>query len=235
MLTFGITHQGFKRRSNQDRFLYRDLESDSVLMSVADGMGGQAGGAVAAQMASDVLAEFDPDCVPVEKELERLIREADVRVRRKAEMNKELGGMGTTLTLTVVKAGTASWAHLGDSRLYLFREGQLNAITEDHTIPGFLLSDGKITREEARVHPMRSGLLDCVGCGSLDMDSGRFDISVGDLLMLTTDGLHDQVSEETIRSVLGSDISLESKFQQLVTIALDTGGSDNITIVGAQL
>ena len=93
MVTFGISHQGFKRSSNQDRFLCRELENGPLLLSVADGMGGQAGGAVAAQSAIDVLVEFDPDYVPVEKGLEHLIREADGRIRRRAEKYKELEGM----------------------------------------------------------------------------------------------------------------------------------------------
>jgi len=235
MMTHGTSHQGFKRSSNQDRFFCREMEDGSLLMAVADGMGGQAGGEVAAQTAIDVIAEFDPRLAPVEKQLRLLIREADDRVRREAEKDQALKDMGTTLTITLFKAGVAYWAHVGDSRLYLFRGGELSVVTEDHTIPGFLLAEGKITKEAARVHPMRSSLLDCVGCGSLDMDSGKLDISEGDLLLLTTDGLHDHISEETIRSILDSENSLDDRFRELVNAALDTGGYDNITVVGAQL
>ncbi|MBI4773092.1 MAG: serine/threonine-protein phosphatase [Deltaproteobacteria bacterium] len=234
MMIHGVSHRGFKRDSNEDRYLCRKLNDGSLLMAVADGMGGQAGGEVAAQIAIDVIAEFDPALEPVEEQLESLIREADYRIRRRAEENTALEGMGTTLTIALVKAGVAYWAHLGDSRLYLFRGRRLAAVTGDHTIPGFLLAEGKISREDARVHPMRSGLLDCVGCGSLDKDSGAFNISEGDLLVLTTDGLHDYVSEDTIRSILDSGKSLEDRFRELVNAALDAGGYDNITVAGAQ-
>jgi len=234
MLTFGISHRGFKRNSNQDRFFCREFENGVLLMSVADGMGGQAEGATAAQLAIDVLGEVDPALVPTETELKRLIREADRRVRQYAEQNEKFEGMGTTLTITAVRKKIAYWAHVGDSRLYVFRGGELSAMTMDHTIPGFLLADGKITKKEAMIHPMRSGLLDCVGCGSLDLDSGRFDVSDGDLLMLTTDGLHDYVSEQTIQAILRSEHGIEDKFQELVDAALETGGHDNITVVGAQ-
>jgi protein phosphatase len=145
-----------------------------------------------------------------------------------------LWGMGTTMTLTFVSDGVVYWAHVGDSRLYLFSGGDIDQITEDDTIPGLLLGDGEITKEEARVHPNRNFLFEFIGCGEFEVHTGSFDVQKGDLLLLSTDGLHDEVPEETIVSVLRSNGNLEEKLEALVSAALDAGSTDNITVVGAE-
>jgi protein phosphatase len=146
-----------------------------------------------------------------------------------------LSGMGTTMTVAYVGNGSVTWAHVGDSRLYLFREGQLERVTEDDTIPGLLLAEGEIDQEEARVHPLKNVLFDCVGRGDFEAHAGRFKIQENDILLLSTDGLHDEVPEEEMISILLLNKDLQVKLEDLVSAALDAGGSDNITVVGAEV
>jgi protein phosphatase len=143
--------------------------------------------------------------------------------------------MGTTMTIVFKKGTNAYWVHVGDSRFYVYRGNKLEQITEDHTPPGFLLTDGEITKEQARIHPLRHVLFECLGYGEFEADSGTIDVMKGDLLLLSTDGLHDEVPETTIKSILGSNTGLQEKLQAFVSAALDTGGKDNITVVGVQV
>jgi protein phosphatase len=131
--------------------------------------------------------------------------------------------------------GTVTWAHVGDSRLYVFREEKLTRVTEDDTIPGLLLAEGDITQEEARVHPLKNVLFDCLGRGDFEATAGKFEIQEDDLLLLSTDGLHDEVSEKKMISILLLDKDLQGKLEDLVSAALDAGGRDNITVVGAEV
>ena len=143
--------------------------------------------------------------------------------------------MGTTLTVAVVRKEMIHWAHVGDSRLYKFNGDELFQVTEDDTMAGFLLAEGEINKEEARIHSTRNALFQCIGCGYFEAETGTFALKVRDLLLLSTDGLHDQVPEETIVSILGSDDGLKEKLEAPVSAALDVGGRDNMTVVGAEI
>jgi serine/threonine protein phosphatase PrpC len=147
----------------------------------------------------------------------------------------DLRGMGTTMTVAYVGDGSVTWAHVGDSRLYLFREGKLQRITEDDTIPGLLLAEGEIDHEEARVHPLKNVLFDCLGRGDFEAHAGRFEIQEQDILLLSTDGLHDEVPEEEMISILQLNKDLQGMLEALVSAALEAGGRDNITVVGAEV
>lgn len=236
MKAWAITHPGFKRLDNQDRYLIREYAGGGMLLAVADGMGGEAAGDLAAQMAVEGLRGLDPGRPVTEAGLTQLFRAACRKILCKAEANPGLEGMGTTLTAAFVAERRAVWAHVGDSRLYLWRRGELSQISRDHTAAAFMAEEGMLDREQARSHPARHMLLDCVGCGDCEPDSGTLGLRPGDRLLLATDGLHDRVPARTIAAVLGDPQGgLEQRLEALVQEALRAGGRDNITVVGLQI
>ncbi len=143
--------------------------------------------------------------------------------------------MGTTLTSAYLKKGEIHWAHVGDSRLYLFRAGGLTQVTEDHTFVTRLVKEGAITKDQARVHPLQNILINCLGCKPMIMSSGRFKIQNKDLVLLCTDGLYHQVRDEELVSILIKKISIKEKLEGLLQTALEAGGWDNITLVGVTI
>ena len=208
------------------------------MVFITAGMGGGTGtGAapVAAEIAKESLADFDPKTQNVEAHLVELIQGADQRIVELVEEDPELKGMGSTMTVVFVRHGFAHWAHVGDSRLYLLREDELSQVTEDDTMAGFLLSEGEISREEARSHPGRNMLFECVGCGQPQAKTGRFSTQPNDLILLTTDGLHDKITEEEMLAVLKSESELKDKLELLVSTALEASGEDNVTVVALEL
>lgn len=232
-----VTHQGFIRENNEDRLLARRYDNGGVLLAVADGMGGHVAGEEAARIAVKTMEEFDADSKAAKEQLLELILSSNRSIHNAVAQKPALQGMGTTLTAVFLKDETASWAHIGDTRLYLLRQGRLNRLTDDHTLTGLLLKEGRITEAQARLHPMRTMLLQCIGCESHRVDTGSFELREGDLILLSSDGLHDMVSEKTIESILSerADSGLKERLNKLVTEALNTGGRDNITAVAAEL
>jgi len=233
--TYSITQQGRARDHNQDQFFVRELADGSVLLAVFDGVGGQTAGEQAAHLAKESLDDFNPHSQGLERHLVKLMQVANQKILDRVEKDPDLWGMGTTMTVAFANNGVAHWAHVGDSRLYHFSRDHIDQITEDDTIPGLLLSDGEITKEEARVHPNRNFLFEFIGCGKFELHAGTFGVGEGDFLLLSTDGFHDQVPEEVIVSILQSDDDLEGKVQMLISTALNAGGKDDITVIGAEV
>lgn len=235
MKTFGMTHRGHVRKRNEDRFIIKKMEDGSVLMAVADGLGGQIAGDYAAEIAVEKLDTIQPDANDIQKDLVNRVLEADLTILKKVEQNTDLAGMSTTLCGSLMRNGIAYWVHVGDSRLYVLRNSQLIQITRDHNLAQYLLDNGEITAEEARQHPARHHLYQCVGCGSCQPDSGHIELKPGDLLVHTTDGLNEEVSAETITSLLNSADDIETRVKSLIQAALDAGGKDNITVATAEI
>jgi serine/threonine protein phosphatase PrpC len=235
MKTAAVTHVGLTKRINQDRFLIKEFSGDSVLIAVADGAGGTPAGEEAAGAVIERLNDFQPDSPAPEEYLVRLMQEADQKIFGVVEREPDLKGMGTTLTAAFVRGETVFWAHVGDSRLYLFRGGELTQITEDDTMAGFLLTEGEITREEARVHPGRNFLFDFIGSGGFEEETGSFTVRKDDLLLLTTDGLHDRVPEEALVSILRSSSELDKKLDDIVSTTLKATGKDDLTVIGVEV
>ena len=234
MKTFAITHPGLLREDNEDRCLSVELDGGSVLLAVADGMGGEAGGGLAAQIGKDCLEDFDPYSPEPEAHLLSLMQNAHQEILRQIHDTPYYQGMGTTLTAAFATENRVHWAHIGDSRFYLFSGTELRQVTEDHTIPALLLKDGEITEAEAAIHPMRNILLRFIGSKHLQVDTGSLDLREGDLILLSTDGFHAAVSVETIVSILSLETDLEKRLESLVREALKEGGQDNIAIVGLE-
>jgi PPM family protein phosphatase len=232
---FGITHIGLVRKFNEDRYLIRELKDKSVLIAVADGLGGETAGDYAAEIIRGKLAGLNYISKNNEQpELDQLTRAIDRSIYTEGQENKSLEGMGSTLAGVLLRDRIAHWIHVGDSRLYLLRNGALTQVTEDQTLARFLLEEGEISAEQLPTHYSRHVMDQCVGCGYAEPETGRLDLLTGDLLVLSTDGLHGEISENTLNSILNADTNLEIKGRSLVKAALDTGGRDNITVVMAQ-
>ena len=229
------THQGLKRANNQDRYLVRDYGPEAALLAVADGMGGEAAGDQAAQIAIDSLIRFQSEEADPLLQLLGLFKQASENIEAQVRQNFQLSGMGTTLTTVFLRRGRAYYAHVGDSRLYLFRAGKLERVTWDHTLPDTLLKEGNITTEEARNHPAQNLLLQCIGCGRFKASTGILELEKNDILLISSDGLHHEVPEEEIAARLTGAEDLAEALKKLIQAALDAGGRDNITIVAARV
>jgi len=230
-----MTNLGLQREDNEDRFLVNALGDGRVLLVIADGMGGHAAGEVAAQLAVDSFEGFSPPNADIAVELGRRMEEAHNRILKHSQSDIYLRGMGTTLTALFISGASAFWAHVGDTRIYHFRKGSLTQITDDHTFPGRLLRNGEITREQARFHPYGNVLTRCVGCERHQSDSGQFHLSPGDLVLLSSDGLHDLIGDTEIADILSMEIPIRDKLDLMISQCLKAGGRDNITGVLASV
>ena len=230
---FSRSTRGLVRPENQDRFLVKRFSRDMVLLAVADGMGGEANGGLAAQTVVDVLERFAPCSGNCEEQLAALLEEAGNIILEIAAENAGYLGMGSTAVAVFIQNGNAFWANLGDSRLYLFRNKSLVQVSKDHTFIQELLDAGDMTPEEARNSPLRHALEHCVGVPDSIPDTGSFPLLEGDALLLCSDGLHGYLPASLIVSALSMDASLRERGEQLIKFALGAGGKDNITVCAA--
>lgn len=199
---------------------------------VADGMGGYAAGEVASAMLIDSFREIFSDAgrERSEESLRHVVQAANRRILQEAAANAAQNGMGTTVVALQCAKGTAYWAHVGDSRLYLLRAGELKCLTHDHSFVQDLLDQGSITKEEAERHPKKNLLTRAVGVEeNLTVDTGRFIIEAGDVFLLCSDGLTNMVKEAAICETLQGESA--DKARRLVDLALSAGGFDNITAI----
>ena len=162
------------------------------------------------------------------------MQEVDLAIYNETESDPRFEGMGTTLICVLLRKEFAYWVHVGDSRLYVLHDGQLTQITEDQTFARFLLEEGEITPEQVPTHYSRHVMDQCVGCGICEPETGRLLFKDEDLIVLTTDGLHKEIDNEHLASILQAKTNLEAKTKSSVQAALDAGGKDNITIVIAE-
>ncbi|MEX2458794.1 MAG: Stp1/IreP family PP2C-type Ser/Thr phosphatase, partial [Actinomycetota bacterium] len=219
------TDVGRTRETNEDGYLAED-----PLYAVADGMGGHRAGEVASRMALEALAEVEPDDGP--HSLPERVKAANRVVHQRASEDKDLEGMGTTLTALVMDGSEARIAHVGDSRAYLLRDGELKMLTEDHTLVRRMVTEGKLTTEEAERHPQRSILTRALGVDAeVDVDEMTVRLRGGDRLLLCTDGLTSMLGEDRIGEILRSDSDPQGAADALVEAANEAGGQDNITVV----
>lgn len=222
------TDVGRVRDGNEDSYLM-----DEPLFGIADGMGGHAAGEVAS---STAVAALSSGAARVNSEdpesLVALIKEANRAIFDKATKDDSLHGMGTTCTLVLIDAHRAHLAHVGDSRAYLLRDGDLSRLSEDHTLVGRMVREGQLTEEEAAKHPQRSMITRSLGIDSdVRVDLRSFDVRDGDRIMLCSDGLTSMIDEGTIKRVLQQTKSPQAAADELVDLANEAGGDDNITVV----
>ena len=223
----GGTHIGRVRPNNEDAF-YPEQDggpADRLLAAVADGMGGHAGGEVASRTA--VAAAVEADGPPQGR-----VEAANLAVMAAVLDDPGLAGMGTTLTLAQFgPGGRLALGHVGDSRAYLLRGGRLDQITIDDNMAQELVDQGEITKEEARNHPRSSWLTQALGFeDKLDVEASSIDLEAGDRLMLCSDGLHGELPDGEMLSLLGSGAPSDAVWG-LIEAANLAGGRDNITVV----
>lgn len=216
------TDIGQVREGNEDSYLV-----DAPLYAIADGMGGHRGGEVASSLALETIESMFR---AGDGSLGDQVREANRTVHERSLQDQQVSGMGTTVTAVVVEAGTARLAHVGDSRGYLLRAGDLRQITADHTLVARMVKAGEITRQEADVHPHRNVLTRSVGTEeSVKVDEDDLALLDGDRLLLCSDGLTDMVSEDQIQAILEAEPNPQRAADRLVKAANRAGGIDNIT------
>jgi protein phosphatase len=222
------THPGRKRRHNEDAYVI-----EPPLFAVADGMGGAKAGEIASGLAAAALKETDGSGSDGEERAAALIQEANRRVFRRANEDREASGMGTTVTVAIVEDDRVAFGHVGDSRAYLIREGDIEQLTDDHSLVAELVRGGKLTPEEAESHPQRSVITRAVGTEpDVDVDTFSVEPRPGDLFLICSDGLTDMVDDGTIiRAVEKHREDLNEAAKALVGAANRGGGEDNITVV----
>jgi serine/threonine protein phosphatase PrpC len=225
------THVGQVRSNNQDSFL---VLVDADLYGVADGMGGHNGGEVASAMAVEHLQEHAGE--PSLENLKQAARIGNRAIFEKAGDDAELHGMGTTLCAVRVVPGPEgdeiAWINVGDSRVYLFRDGNLIQLSRDHSLVEDLLRDGQLTEDEAKVHPKRNIITRALGIDvDVDVDGSTVIPFNGDRFLLCSDGLFGEVTGDQISAVLRRLADPTEAAEELVRLANEAGGRDNITVV----
>jgi len=231
----GITHIGLTRKINEDRYLIKGMPDNSVLIAVADGLGGDVAGDYAAEKIKIKFADLEHITNNNEQqELDQLVRQIDRAIYAEGQRIRNLEGMGSTFVGVLLRNGLAHWVHVGDSRLYFLQGDNLIQVTKDQTLARFLLEEGDITPAQLPTHYSRHVMDQCIGCGQSEPETGSLQFQAGDLLVLSTDGLHKQIPEPTLKSIINAATDLETKAKSLVNAALEAGGNDNITIVMAQ-
>jgi PPM family protein phosphatase len=224
---YAATDTGRQRRANEDSLLAR-----APLFVVADGMGGAQAGEVASKLAVEAFQQGLGDSSEPQAAMAELARAANARIYRHSHSNVEQAGMGTTLTAVYVGEHEVSIAHVGDSRAYCLRDGQLLRLTDDHSLVDELLRQGRLTPEEAVEHPQRSVITRALGPEvAVDVDTRSFRARPGDIFLLCSDGLTTMVSEDELADVLRAHPRLRDAGEALIATANDAGGRDNITVV----
>jgi protein phosphatase len=224
---------GLKRDGNED-----SAYAGARLIAVADGMGGQAGGEVASAAVIDALRPLDTQVPAGEllNALDHAVRRASTALRDLAEADPALQTMGTTLTALLWSGSQLGLVHIGDSRAYLVRDGKIFQITHDHTMAQSLLDEGKITAEELGSHPQRALLLRALSAHrGFEADLQLRQAQAGDRYLLCSDGLHEAADADSIARVLLSVADPDQAAKDLVALAIDGGGPDNITCVVADV
>ena len=236
MKLFGKTDIGLVRETNQDAFSFGSFDNGNCWAVVCDGMGGVSGGQVASEICVEKVSEAIKRSYrkgitvsSAKNLLTTAINAANSAVFKEAQENIELKGMGTTVVAVLVLGSIAVVAHVGDSRTYLIND-EINQITKDHSFVQLLIDTGKITEEEAKVHPDRNVITRAVGIEHVvDVEIDIVDINDNDKLLICTDGLNGYVPDADILKIIKE--YGDSSTEKLVETANNAGGRDNVTVV----
>jgi protein phosphatase len=225
------TDTGRQRPANEDSLLVR-----APLFVVADGMGGAQAGEVASHMAVESFKHGLPNRADPQEGLVELAVQANARINERSRSDPRHAGMGTTITAAYVGEQDVSIVHVGDSRAYCLREGELLRLTDDHSLVDELIRQGRLTPEEAEEHPQRSVITRALGPEpTVEVDARSFRGRAGDIYLLCSDGLTTMVGEEELARVLTEHERLGDAGRALIAAANEAGGKDNITVVLARL
>jgi len=236
----GKTDRGLVRSKNEDH-IYSD--AGLGLLVVADGMGGHRSGETASRLAVEVVRDFfrkdqqvtgprDPSYYETTNRLSAAILLANRTVYEAAQSLPGLSGMGTTIAAAVLRGNQVSFAHIGDSRIYLVRSGSIMQLTDDHSLVQEQVRHDRITPEEAALSAMKNILTRAVGIDSeVIADLGELTVLTGDILLLCSDGLHNMVSDEEMLEIISRAGNVHAASEFLVDTANDNGGLDNISAI----
>lgn len=231
------TDRGKVRNHNEDNGGVYENQSDQILAVVADGMGGHLAGDVASKMTTDLLKEYwqqvdkieSPDIA--EQWLDEKIKSINEDIFQYAKDNPECQGMGTTVVASICTDQFLTIAHIGDSRGYLLNGDGFRQLTDDHSLVNELVKSGQISKQDAEHHPRKNVLLRALGTEqNVSIDTMTIGFEPGDSLLLCSDGLTNKVTDEELHQMLVSDVSLEYKAEQLINLANEKGGEDNISL-----
>src|SRR5262249_33850694 len=237
------TDVGLVRSENQDFAAFttpgeeRRSHPGGRLLIVADGMGGHRGGATASRLATEVVKQqyLGSETGDPAAALREALTRANARIHAEAQSNSDLRGMGTTTSALVLRNDQAWFAHVGDSRIYRVRGGEIEQLTEDHSLVASMVREGLLTTKEAENHPRRNVLQRSMGVAEeVEIDiRGPFAIQAGDVFVLCSDGLHGVVREEEIRE--HASLPLDEAADGYVKLALERGAPDNVTVLVARI
>lgn len=219
------THKGMVRDNNEDAVFPTSSgdSTSSVLAIVADGMGGHVAGEVASRLAINAAASSDVG--PGDR-----VAAGNRAIREEVARDPGLEGMGTTMTLLCIEDGIATIGHVGDSRSYLLRAGELRQLTEDHTVAAEYVAQGQLSSEEAASHPQRHMLTRTLGLTRfVNVDEIEIELADGDRILICSDGLTEMVDDATIAATLANG-SPDEVVWELIELANEAGGVDNITV-----
>ena len=241
---FGLSDTGCQRAANEDRIL---LDPARSLFLLADGMGGQRRGEYAAEQALAAISEYfqsfvgeqaprpfghDPALSAACNVIATAIRVANQRIWRLSEDSAENSGMGCTIVAVSVTQNVATIGSVGDSRVYLYRDGRVHSLTNDDSLVAKLVESGQITQAEVESHPMRSVLLQAAGPSeAINPQAVDEPLRIGDRLLLSSDGLHGVVSDLDLAAILERHRTSEQAVAALIAAARDRGGPDNISAI----
>ncbi|MDQ6814897.1 MAG: protein phosphatase 2C domain-containing protein [Bacteroidota bacterium] len=237
---FGITDTGKMRTNNEDTFIAQPVFDDQFIAAcVIDGVGGYAGGEVAARLAHDaILARLNAKTADYIQIMKEAIAAANEAIYLEKQVSKANDQMACVLTMALadIKNNKFYYSHVGDTRLYLFRDNSLVKITHDHSFVGFLEDSGRLSEEAAMRHPKRNEINKALGFDAYVktddyIETGESPFLPGDTILLCSDGLSDMIGNNTMKTVLSSSNRLSAKAKALVQAANEAGGKDNITVV----
>jgi protein phosphatase len=232
-----VAEQAFRTDTGRQRTANEDsLYARAPLFAVADGMGGAQAGEVASRIAAEAFEPAERSGESPEVFLRTIAEAANARIHSLAQEDESHSGMGTTLTAALVEGDEVSIAHVGDSRAYLFRDGQLRMLTSDHSLVEELRRQGRLTDEQAEDHPQRSIITRALGPeDDVEVDTLTLSARPGDLFLICSDGLTTMVKDDQIAETLASAYTLDDAVSRLVREANEAGGRDNITVVAFRL
>lgn len=234
MKKYCVTDIGKKRKENEDSILCEKLKDQGYLLAVADGMGGHQAGKKASKTAIKELKKYVKNQLEEGNEkfneiLRKGFKKADNKVTKLSEENPKHEGMGTTLVAAIINSEKAVIGNIGDSRAYEIN-GRVEQITKDHSLVQSLIDAGEITEEKARNHPQRNVVTQTIGTES-DIDVDLYERELNEVLMLCSDGLHDQLRDEEIKEIFNKNSNLETIGNKLIDKANQKGGKDNTSVV----
>lgn len=227
-----LTHTGLVRQKNEDNYL---LLPEAGFFAVADGMGGHQAGAFASDLALKIVKEnifLNNHQADHQLLLKQLVEKANAEIYALSLKEQDKEGMGTTFTALWLQEKLAFVAHVGDSRAYLLKNGELLPLTDDHSLVGELMRNGSLTLSEAQSHPKKHLLTRALGAeANVKVDINKISWGIGDLFFLCTDGLTNLVNDEEIKKILAESPILENSLEKLMELAFQRGGQDNITML----